>query len=92
MVYHPSILRGIHRLKDTMSNPRIIIECPICKKEVPTAPRTEQFPFCSLTCKNIDLGRWLDQRYAVDVRSGKLGLVDDVEHDTEDEEDDPTVH
>jgi|GEM_PF-805692 len=77
-----------------MSNPKIIIACPICKKEVPTAPRTEHFPFCSLTCKNIDLGRWLDQRYAVDMRTGKLGLVEDPETDASDEEDEdgPTFH
>lgn len=75
-----------------MSQPRIIIACPICKKEVPTAPRTEHFPFCSITCKNIDLGRWLDQRYAVDMRSGKLGLVEEVENEDPDDEEDPTLH
>jgi endogenous inhibitor of DNA gyrase (YacG/DUF329 family) len=37
--------------------------CPICKK--PVKPRAENaaFPFCSPRCKQIDLGRWLDESY-----------------------------
>jgi uncharacterized protein len=27
-----------------------------------------QRPFCSLTCRLIDLGRWLDERYRVAPR------------------------
>jgi hypothetical protein len=36
-------------------------KCPICGK-----PRVEAFrPFCSKRCADIDLGRWLEGRYAV---------------------------
>jgi hypothetical protein len=36
-------------------------KCPICGK-----PRVEAFrPFCSKHCADIDLGRWLEGRYAV---------------------------
>lgn len=36
-------------------------KCPICGK-----PRVEEFrPFCSKHCADIDLGRWLEGRYAV---------------------------
>jgi endogenous inhibitor of DNA gyrase (YacG/DUF329 family) len=36
-------------------------KCPICGK-----PRSEDYrPFCSKHCADIDLGRWLDGRYAV---------------------------
>jgi endogenous inhibitor of DNA gyrase (YacG/DUF329 family) len=35
--------------------------CPICGK--PT--EKENRPFCSKHCADIDLGRWLDGRYAV---------------------------
>lgn len=59
-----------------MSNERQV-QCPICAKSVSLQPRTTEFPFCSLTCKNIDLGRWLDQRYAVDMRTGRLGVIDE---------------
>jgi endogenous inhibitor of DNA gyrase (YacG/DUF329 family) len=38
-------------------------KCPICRK--PASP--EQKPFCSQRCAEIDLGRWLNQSYAVPV-------------------------
>lgn len=71
-----------------------IVACPICKKTVPTEPREPSFPFCSVVCKNIDLGRWLDQRYAVDMASGKLSLMDEDEEgeNTDSDEEDPTFH
>jgi endogenous inhibitor of DNA gyrase (YacG/DUF329 family) len=39
--------------------------CPICHKRA--APRTENraFPFCSPRCKQVDLGKWLDEEYRV---------------------------
>jgi endogenous inhibitor of DNA gyrase (YacG/DUF329 family) len=33
--------------------------CPCCDKPM----ETEFRPFCSLRCKQIDLGRWLDGTY-----------------------------
>lgn len=35
--------------------------CPICRK--PAAPATK--PFCSARCADIDLGRWLGERYVI---------------------------
>jgi endogenous inhibitor of DNA gyrase (YacG/DUF329 family) len=36
-------------------------KCPICGK-----PRAEEHrPFCSKRCADVDLGRWLEGRYAV---------------------------
>jgi endogenous inhibitor of DNA gyrase (YacG/DUF329 family) len=36
-------------------------KCPICGE-----PRVEEHrPFCSKRCADIDLGRWLEGRYAV---------------------------
>jgi uncharacterized protein len=39
--------------------------CPICGKEV--APRKDNaaFPFCCSRCKQVDLGKWLDEQYRV---------------------------
>jgi len=41
--------------------------CPICKK--PAKPRSENraFPFCSSRCKQVELGKWLNEEYAVPV-------------------------
>ncbi len=35
--------------------------CPICSK--PSDP--EYRPFCSRRCADVDLGRWLNERYRV---------------------------
>ena len=37
------------------------MSCPICQKK----SRVEYRPFCSKRCADIDLGRWLDGRYAI---------------------------
>jgi len=38
--------------------------CPICK--TPFGPDdSPALPFCSIRCKNIDLGRWMDEVYSV---------------------------
>lgn len=39
--------------------------CPICRKEVPGSGAF--FPFCSERCQLVDLGRWLDGRYRIEV-------------------------
>ncbi|UWQ97553.1 DNA gyrase inhibitor YacG [Rhodobacteraceae bacterium M385] len=35
--------------------------CPICEKETNKTFR----PFCSKRCADVDLGRWLNESYAV---------------------------
>jgi endogenous inhibitor of DNA gyrase (YacG/DUF329 family) len=53
--------------------------CPICRKGV--RPRSENpfFPFCSSRCKQVDLGKWLDEAYRLPVEdaSGEEGLRED---------------
>ena len=37
--------------------------CPLCKK-----PAAEKYqPFCSARCADLDLGRWLGDRYRVET-------------------------
>ncbi len=38
--------------------------CPVCKKQF-DPEQTEAMPFCSLRCKQIDLGRWLGEDYGL---------------------------
>jgi endogenous inhibitor of DNA gyrase (YacG/DUF329 family) len=39
-------------------------QCPVC--DVPVdLEKTPTVPFCSDRCRLIDLGRWLDESYAV---------------------------
>lgn len=52
--------------------------CPICSATVKLTALTTP-PFCSERCRVIDLGRWLDEAYAVpEIRRG-----DDDEGDGE---------
>ncbi len=41
--------------------------CPICDKPVssPAATDSGWFPFCSERCRNVDLLRWSEGRYAI---------------------------
>ncbi|MFM7305484.1 MAG: DNA gyrase inhibitor YacG [Alphaproteobacteria bacterium] len=41
----------------TLRRPR----CPICGR----APAPEQRPFCSDRCRQVDLGRWMTEAYAI---------------------------
>ena len=42
---------------------RAVPRCPVCGR-----PREERFrPFCSARCRDVDLARWLDGRYAIPV-------------------------
>lgn len=39
------------------------VRCPICKSAVDADAKSR--PFCSLRCKEIDLGRWLNEEYFI---------------------------
>ncbi|MGC1275308.1 MAG: DNA gyrase inhibitor YacG [Planctomycetaceae bacterium] len=43
------------------------ITCPICKRKLPPGAGAESawFPFCSERCRNVDLYRWSEGRYAI---------------------------
>ena len=44
-------------------NAENIEPCPICT--TPASREADSFPFCSARCRNVDLGRWLNERYQV---------------------------
>jgi len=52
-----------------MSQPPRPAKCPICGK----APVAEFRPFCSKRCRHVDLGKWLDERYAIPAEEGPDG-------------------
>jgi endogenous inhibitor of DNA gyrase (YacG/DUF329 family) len=39
--------------------------CPICGKDAKARADNPSTPFCSPRCKQIDLGKWLDEGYRV---------------------------
>jgi hypothetical protein len=41
------------------------IKCPECGKATEYSPENEYRPFCSNRCKLIDLGEWIEGKYAI---------------------------
>ncbi|MDY0012383.1 MAG: DNA gyrase inhibitor YacG [Rhodocyclaceae bacterium] len=42
-----------------------IVKCPLCGAPVPWGPQSPFRPFCSLRCRQIDLGAWASDVYRV---------------------------
>ncbi|WP_310821059.1 DNA gyrase inhibitor YacG [Stratiformator vulcanicus] len=63
--------------------------CPICKTELPpeAATRSKWFPFCGERCRNVDLARWSDGRYAIVDDLSPDQIVDELEKQGIDVED-----
>lgn len=62
------------------------LTCPICKKEATPASDAEArwLPFCSERCRNVDLYRWSEGRYAIvepliPSEDAEVGPMDDPE-------------
>ncbi len=57
-----------------------ILLCPICGHRLPPHNRVDPykdlpcFPFCSKRCKLIDLGRWLDEEYRIEIHGDSGGI------------------
>ncbi len=39
--------------------------CAECSELLPPRQENKNFPFCSTRCKQIDLGRWLNEEYTL---------------------------
>jgi endogenous inhibitor of DNA gyrase (YacG/DUF329 family) len=39
--------------------------CPVCSRKVGPLAENPGFPFCSPRCKQVDLGKWLDEAYRI---------------------------
>ena len=42
-------------------------QCVVCKDEIEGREQNVHYPFCSPRCKQIDLGRWLNEEIAIRV-------------------------
>lgn len=56
---------------------RLRARCPGCRREFVWQESSDR-PFCSTTCRLIDLGMWLDEGYRI---AGETGGTDKVLHD-----------
>lgn len=55
-----------------------MVACVICKKAVEPRVRNPNFPFCGPRCRQIDLGKWVNEEYRIASDSG--ASEDDEEH------------
>jgi endogenous inhibitor of DNA gyrase (YacG/DUF329 family) len=51
------------------------MSCPICSKETDAKYR----PFCSRRCADVDLGRWLNESYAIPAPESEEEALPEVE-------------
>jgi endogenous inhibitor of DNA gyrase (YacG/DUF329 family) len=53
-------------------------KCPVCDALLPATAANDSpvFPFCSKRCKQIDLARWLDGKYAIVETADPLKLLE----------------
>ncbi|MBK6594754.1 MAG: DNA gyrase inhibitor YacG [Burkholderiales bacterium] len=42
-----------------------IVRCPTCGGDSVYSPKNEARPFCSVRCKNVDLGAWANEDFRV---------------------------
>lgn len=42
-----------------------VVRCPSCSASVVWSAASPFRPFCSERCKNVDLGAWASERYAI---------------------------
>ncbi len=56
---------------------RAMVPCPTCGDAVVWSPASAFRPFCSERCKNVDLGAWASERYAIgdDTDRGREGAT-----------------
>lgn len=39
--------------------------CPTCKREALPTAQNPAFPFCSMRCREVDLGKWLGEEFRI---------------------------
>jgi endogenous inhibitor of DNA gyrase (YacG/DUF329 family) len=42
-----------------------VVDCPTCAQKVEWSEKNPYRPFCSLRCKQIDLGAWAEEKYVI---------------------------
>lgn len=42
-----------------------VVDCPTCSAKVEWKEENKFRPFCSNRCKQIDLGAWAEEKYAI---------------------------
>lgn len=56
-----------------------IVDCPTCGGKVEWTEQNKFRPFCSLRCKQIDLGAWAEEKYVIPGANPQEETGDDEE-------------
>lgn len=43
----------------------MIVDCPTCAIKVEWTEKNKFRPFCSARCRQVDLGAWAEEKYAI---------------------------
>ena len=60
----------------TLDQPKLVT-CPTCGGDSIYAPSNEFRPFCSVRCKNIDLGAWASETFRMGTQTPSEDLITD---------------
>lgn len=55
-----------------------VVDCPTCGKKVEWKAENKYRPFCSERCKQIDLGAWAEEKYAIPAVTPPKDADDDL--------------
>lgn len=55
----------------------VMVDCPTCGKKVEWLEINRFRPFCSERCKQIDLGAWAEEKYAIPAVNPRNDLDED---------------
>ena len=58
------------------------LRCPICDRPF-DSDKSDSMPFCSPTCREIDLSRWLDEAYGFPYEGNETVQSTDYRDDDE---------
>jgi len=62
-------------MKELSGNKKITcIDCPTCKIKVTWNEESPYRPFCSMRCKQIDLGEWASESFSIPGNPAIQGL------------------
>ena len=65
-----------------------MVACVICKKAVQPRVSNPHFPFCGPRCRQIDLGKWVNEEYRIASDSGASELTESDEENLSTDEPD----
>lgn len=56
----------------------VVVACPTCGRKVPWTEENRFRPFCSERCKQVDLGAWASNAYAIPAQEEAEPGTDEV--------------